>query len=107
MLQISTKDKRQDKLVEIDGYTYSVRKAGAGESLTLQEYGRELEKLGKVELTAEQTKQVEEMATKLLSICLSLFKSDDKKATDYIQTIELELLMDIIKQVYDETPNVS
>jgi len=103
MLQINTSEKRQSNKVEIDGFIYSVRKPGAGESLTIQEYGRKLQELSKQELTDEQNVEVEEMATKLLSICLSLFTSEDKKATEYIQTIDVELLMEIVGQVFNET----
>lgn len=100
MLNITTK--QNVKTVEIDGYGYKVRKPGGGESLTLQKSGRELIKLGKLEkLSDAQQKKMDYMVEELLEICLGLFTGIDDKARKYIQTLDVEDLMNAISRVFD------
>lgn len=100
MLTINTK--QNTKLVQIDGFAYQVRKPGAGEALKMQIIGREITKLGQLDtLNENQIAQFGEQTIEVLGICLSLFKSDDPKATTYIQTLDVEVLLDVINQVFN------
>jgi hypothetical protein len=101
MLNITTK--QNQKTVEVDGFSYKVRRPGAGESLTLQKSGRDLTKLSKLaEPTEAQETKMESMTIELLEICLGLFTGTDEKAQKYIQTLDVEVLLDVINQVFDE-----
>lgn len=101
MLSINTT--KNTKLVEIDGFAYQVRKPGAGEALTMQKIGRDVSKLGQLEsLDSNQIAQFGEQTIEVLRICLSLFKSDDPKAVAHIQSLDVEVLLDVINQVFDE-----
>lgn len=106
MLSINTK--QNTKLVEIDGFAYRVRRPGAGEALTMQKSGRTIAYLSKLDnRTDAQSEQLQELGIKVLSISLALFKSEDPKATDYIQTLGVEILIDVIDQVFNDAPETS
>lgn len=100
MLQVNTK--QNTKRVEIDGFGYLVRRLGAGESLIMQKSGREISKLGKLgTLNSNQQERLEDLTLQVLEICLSLFSTDDKKAKAYIQTLDVEILTDVINQIFE------
>lgn len=100
MLSINTK--QNTKLVEVDGYGFTVRKPGAGESLTMQKARREISNMGDVEgMSDSQKQQFEDLYLEVLDICLSLFSSDDPKAVKHIQTLDAEILLDVIAQVFN------
>jgi len=104
LLQLSSK--RDTKTIEIDGYGFHIRKPGAGESLTLQEGSRRIEAMGKLkELTASQEAEGEALTVKLLGICLALYSGMDDKATAYLQTVEVEMLMEGINAVFNPEEN--
>lgn len=100
MLSINTK--QNSKPVEIDGVRYNVRKPGAGESLTMQKLGRELAKQDGKKLSEAEQLDIENKTARILDICLGLFDSKTKKDREYLQTLEAEILMDIINQVFNQ-----
>lgn len=104
MLEIKTKSK--NKKVEIDGYGFEVRKPGAGEALIMQKSGREItafEKLKKSnKMTEKNLLEEADLTVKLLEICMSLFNPLSKEAETYLQTLDVEVLMDVVDQVFED-----
>lgn len=104
MLEITTnRDKNRKKLL-LDGFTYMVRRPGAGESLDLAQFGKEVEALEKrkTDLTDEEQKDFEEKSVKMLRIILSFFDClGSKEAEASLQSIDPEELMGVVKQVFE------
>ena len=104
MFEITTDKQKRNKKVKIDGYTYDVRKAGAGDSLTMQQAGREITKLGKLTNPSEQdSERIEKLTIKTLQICLGLFDSlGDKEAEQHLNSLDVETLMEVIQQIFED-----
>ena len=104
MLEITTDKSKRTKKCLIDGYTYAVRKPGAGESLSMQLDGREITKLSKKkELSQDEEVTMELLTSKTLRLCLGLFDSlGNKDAEDYINSLDVETLLEVISQIFNE-----
>lgn len=84
-----------------------VRTPGAGESLDLAQFGKEVEKLEAHKLTEEQNAELTDKSMQSIRIILSFFDSlGDQAAQDYLRTIDPEELMSVVKQVF-EAPQAS
>lgn len=106
MLEITTAKKPQNK-VKVDGFVYSVRKPGAGESYFLSQAKRNIKKLGdrveKKTATEQEQEQFEKLSTKALKVCTTLFDAlGDEAAQDYLDRLEADTLFEVIEQVYSE-----
>lgn len=104
MLEITTnRDKNRKKLL-LDGFTYMVRRPGAGESLDLSQFGKEVQELEKKEsLTEQEQKDFEDKSMKMLRIILSFFDAlGVKEAEESLQSIDPEELMGVVKQVFED-----
>lgn len=106
MLEISTAKKPVNK-VKIDGFVYSVRKPGAGESYFLSQAKRNIDKLEKriksKTATPEEEEQFEKLSMKALKLCVTLFDAlGDEDAQDHLDRLEADVLFGIIEQVYSE-----
>jgi hypothetical protein len=105
MLEITTnRDKNRKKLL-LDGYTYMVRRPGAGESLDLSQFGKEIETMEKRqgELSEAELADFQSKSIKMLSIILSFFDDlGNKEAAASLQSIDPEELMMVVKQVFED-----
>lgn len=107
MLEITTNRDKNRKKVMIDGFTYTVRRPGAGESLDLSQFGKEVESLEKRkdQLTEEENRRFRDKSLKSLRIVLSFFDSlGNEEAEDSLRSIDPEELMGVIKDVFSDTP---
>jgi hypothetical protein len=114
VLQISTNKLSQRKHVEIDGHYYIVRRIGAGDQLTFSQYMRELEVLDKKEksgnkLTESEIKRVTEIEAAALDISAGCFddQGDGSKSKELVRNLSSDELAEIMRQVFDEQPEVS
>jgi len=108
MLEISTNNDSRKELTVTDvdskkKYTYKVRQAGAGESLKLSQYGREVSKLEKKERSEEEQDRLEELSIKLLQILINLYIPLTDEARDYLDIMSVEDLSGGIQAVFGET----
>lgn len=103
-LQITTNRDQLRRKVEVDGYTYMVRKPGAGESLTYRQLGREMTVLeNKKKLTKAESANYEELKARSLTISLRLFDAlDNQEAQDYIDSLDISILLETINQIFGE-----
>lgn len=104
MLEITTnRDKNRKKLL-LDGFTYMVRRPGAGESLDLSQFGKEVQELEKKgSLTEPEQKNFEDKSINMLKIILSFFDDlGNEQAKAHLQSIEPEELMNVVKQVFED-----
>lgn len=109
-MQITTNREKNRKLIDLDGFDYKIRRPGAGESMDLMDFGKEVEQLEKRkdDLTPEETQQFEEKSMKMLKIVLSLFDDlGNGNAKVHLRAIDPEELMNVIKEVFDPKPKVS
>lgn len=104
MFELTTDKNKRSKKVKIDGFTYSVRKAGAGESLSMQRAGREITKLSRLASpTDDDNERMEKLTVSTLSICLDLFDAGgDTKAEEHLNSLDVETLMEVIGQIFEE-----
>lgn len=103
-LQITTNKDRLRKHVEIDGFTYMVRRPGAGESLTYRQLGREMTKLEKkTKLTKADENKYEELRARSTAISLALFDAKgNQEAKEYIDTLDIQTLLETISEIFGE-----
>ena len=106
MLEITTA-KQPDVKVKVDGFVYSVRKPGAGESYFISQAQRNITKLSKSvdngTASDEEKQQFESITNKALKVCVTLFNAlGNEEAQDYLDTLEAEVLFKVIEQVYSE-----
>lgn len=108
MLEITTKRDKNLKKILLDGYTYTVRQPGAGESLDLAQFGKEVEQLEKqADLTSSDKADFSDKSMHALRVILSFFDClGNKQAEAHLQSIDPEELMLVVKQVFEE-PAVS
>ncbi len=103
MLEITTNRNKNRKKILLDGYTYMVRRPGAGESLDLTQFGKEVDAMDKRELSEEERKDFENKSIKMLSIVLGFFDDlGNKEAFASLQSIDPEELMMVVKQVFED-----
>lgn len=100
--EITTNQDKNKKKVKVDGFMYIVRRPGAGESMDMRRFGRKITALEKKDKTTDkEQEQYEELAEKVLVICISLFDADgNDKAESYLKTLAPETLMEVIGQVF-------
>lgn len=103
MFEINTDKSKRSKKLLLDGYTYMVRKPGAGESLGMQKAGRELTKFSKkTDTTEEEQERIESLTVKTLNTCLGLFDAlGNKEAGEYLDQLDVETLMLVIGQIFE------
>lgn len=108
MLQLSTNKLSQRKNVEIDGHHYIVRRMGAGDQLTVNQYMRELTVLGKKEqkeeLNQEELDRVAEIESEALKISARCFddQGDGTKSLALVKSLTPEELSELMSQIFDE-----
>lgn len=106
MLEITTnRDKNRKKLL-MDGFTYMVRRPGAGESLDLSQFGKEVQRLEKRkdDLTDAERDNLTNKSMQSLKIVLSFFDYlGVEEAKDHLYSVDPEELMSVVKQVFDDT----
>lgn len=103
MLEITTNRDKNRKKILLDGYTYMVRRPGAGESLDLTQFGKEVDAMDKRELSEEERKDFENKSIKMLSIVLGFFDDlGNKEAAASLQSIDPEELMMVVKKVFED-----
>ena len=103
MLEITTNRDKNRKKILLDGYTYMVRRPGAGESLDLTQFGKEVDAMDKRELSDAEQKDFQEKSIKMLSIVLGFFDDlGNKEAAASLQSIDPEELMMVVKQVFED-----
>ncbi len=114
MRSISTNKLSQRKHVEVDGHYYIVRRIGAGDQLTFSQYMRELEKLDKIEksgnkLTKAETRRVLEIEASALDISAGCFddQGDGSKSKELVRNLSSDELAELMKQIFDEQPEIS
>ena len=106
MLEITTAKQPQQQ-VKVDGFVYTVRKPGAGESYFLSQAQRNVQKL-KAKIDAETAtdddkQQYEKLATKALKVATTLFDAQgNDEAQDHFDRLEAEVLFKVIEQVFNE-----
>lgn len=105
MLEITTNKAKNQKKLLMDGYTYMVRRPGAGESLNLSQFGKEVQKYEKRQDDLSESEQsvLTDKSMQSLKIVLSFFDSlGDEQAQDHLNSIDPEELMSVIKQVFED-----
>lgn len=106
MQEISTNRSKHTKKVMIDGYTYLVRRPGAGESLDLSQFGKEAKELDKRKdsLTPEELEAFRDRSLLSLGIVLGFFDSlGDKAAEKSLKSIDPEELMEVVSSVFKDS----
>jgi hypothetical protein len=106
MLEITTDRTKNRKKLLLDGHTYMVRRPGAGESLDLSQFGKEVEKLDKRkdDLTPEENQVFSDKSMQSLRIILSFFDAlGNEEAQMHLKSIDPEELMGVVKQVFEDT----
>lgn len=114
-LSIRTNQLSTRKQVEIDGHHYTVRKMGNIEQLDMSQYFRRLKKLSELEakndnkLTAAQTRELDDLSSKMANMFVALFddggdQSKSRALVASLSDVEIGLLLaQIFKE--DETPD--
>lgn len=105
MLEITTDKNKNRKKLLLDGYTYMVRRPGAGESLDLTQFGKQVERWEKRDdLTPEEEKEFTDTSMRSLGTILSFFDSlGSEEAQAHLKSIDPEELMGVIDKVFKDT----
>ncbi len=103
-IQITTNKDSLQKKVQIDSFTYMVRRPGAGESLSFLQLGWELEKLEKkTNFSDSELDRYQELRIRSIGLSLSLFDSlGNKEAQAHIDSLEQNTLSQAISQIFGE-----
>jgi hypothetical protein len=105
MLEITTNKQKSQKKILMDGYTYMVRRPGAGEALTLNQISKDMTKYkNRTDLAEDKQSRLQEMSMRALEIALGFFDPlGDEEANKHLQSIDVEEIMSVITQVFSDT----
>lgn len=108
VLQINTNKLNARKQVKIDDHVYTVRRAGAGEQLALQQLYRRAGKVQKKLLSEDYTEsdelEAEQLANSMMDIFVGLYDDgeDGSKSRKLVESLTTQEIQELSRQIFPE-----